>query len=175
MKMKNIFQGYVEIEAPVDDTERAKWQGIDWSMPSAVPGGRVFTIDEIRVNNQEINRQIAYRSDPSDSWQSPLTTMRTGQGDCEDYAILKMARLRIIGVPRWDMALVLGTLPEGPHAFLVVEIDGRRWVLDNKFDQLIEPQDYINFQPKKMLCDEGAFLYSKAFTIKEKAPPSSEA
>lgn len=165
--MKSIFEGYVEIEAPSGDTERVKWNGIDWSV-FAVEHGPV-TLDMIEKQNVYTNSTVKYRSDLGDTWQHPSTTLNTEQGDCEDYAILKMAILAAIGVPRSMMALVLGEIASlngnSAHAFLVVELDGRRYVLDSKFDQMIEPKDYVNWQPKKMLCDDGVFIYSKEFTI----------
>jgi predicted transglutaminase-like cysteine proteinase len=43
--------------------------------------------------NDGINGQIRYVSDAGDHWQTPEETEARGAGDCEDYAILKMARL----------------------------------------------------------------------------------
>ena len=44
--------------------------------------------------NSGINSQIQYAADAgADHWQTPEETARLGHGDCEDYAILKMARL----------------------------------------------------------------------------------
>ena len=173
--MKGIFfPGYVEIAVSSSDTERAKWNAIDWRIGYEENG--LVDLDMVQTQNKVINLRIKYLADPADDWQQPSTTLARGTGDCEDYAILKMAMLAAIGFPRNKMALVLGEIAAMPqneaHAFLVVEIDGKRWVLDNKFDQLIEPQDYINFHPMKMLCDDGVFLYSKVFTISEKGPAS---
>jgi predicted transglutaminase-like cysteine proteinase len=44
--------------------------------------------------NSGVNGQIQYAADAgADHWQTPEETARRGAGDCEDYAILKMARL----------------------------------------------------------------------------------
>jgi predicted transglutaminase-like cysteine proteinase len=43
--------------------------------------------------NDGINGQISYVSDAGDHWQTPEETEARGAGDCEDYAILKMARM----------------------------------------------------------------------------------
>lgn len=168
MIMMGLFPGYVEIAAPADDTELVKWNGIFWSV-FAVEHGSV-TLDMIEKQNVYTNSTVKYRSDLGDTWQHPSTTLNTEQGDCEDYAILKMAVLAAIGLPRSAMALVLGEIAGSQaHAFLVVEFGGLRYVLDNKFDQLIDPKDYTNFFPKKLITDEGCWLYAKPFTISERA------
>ncbi|WP_337840990.1 transglutaminase-like cysteine peptidase [Rheinheimera sp.] len=62
--------------------------------------------DWIRVNkvNQFFNDQIAYRTDQQhwgkpDYWATPVETLGTAAGDCEDYAIAKYVSLRAMGVP----------------------------------------------------------------------------
>lgn len=62
--------------------------------------------DWIRVNkvNQFFNDQIAYRTDQqhwgkADYWATPVETLGTAAGDCEDYAIAKYVSLRAMGVP----------------------------------------------------------------------------
>ncbi len=44
-------------------------------------------------------RNIRYVREPlaADNWQAPGATLRAGQGDCEDYAVLERAILRSIG------------------------------------------------------------------------------
>jgi hypothetical protein len=42
-----------------------------------------------------------------DRWSSPLETLTTGRGDCEDYAIVKYVALLNVGIKRQDVKLVL--------------------------------------------------------------------
>jgi hypothetical protein len=43
----------------------------------------------------------------------------------------------------------IAAMPDNlPHAWLCVQLDDKRRALDSKLDELIEPRDYINWQPK---------------------------
>jgi predicted transglutaminase-like cysteine proteinase len=64
----------------------------------------------IRVNDF-INSSIAFEDDvsvwgQSDYWATPLETIGTGVGDCEDFAIIKYVSLRMAGVPSGKLRLV---------------------------------------------------------------------
>ncbi|WP_233426648.1 transglutaminase-like cysteine peptidase [Rhizobium mongolense] len=55
--------------------------------------------------NVAVNRAIRYRRDmdtdqAADHWAAPSETLARQQGDCEDFAILKMAALRAEGADR---------------------------------------------------------------------------
>jgi len=89
----------------------------------------------VRVNRQ-VNREIRPMTDHAqwgvvDSWDYP----DTGYGDCEDYQLLKRARLADAGVPRraMRMTVVLDENNEG-HAVLKIRTDRGDFILDNKID-----------------------------------------
>ncbi len=95
--------------------------------------------------NRAVNLAIRPASDLSehgvaDLWAAPLATARSGRGDCEDYAILKYASLRLLGLSPQDMRLVIVTLPLAgqDHAVLAVRLDGRWLMLDNRRMAMIE-------------------------------------
>lgn len=86
--------------------------------------------------NREVNRQIKPMTDLQqwgvvDVWDYPVT----GYGDCEDYQILKRARLAEAGIPRraMRMTVVLDENNEG-HAVLAIRTDRGDLILDNKID-----------------------------------------
>ena len=86
--------------------------------------------------NRQVNRQIRPMTDAQqwgvvDSWEFP----ETGYGDCEDYQLLKRARLAAAGIPRraMRMTVVLDENNEG-HAVLAVRTDRGDLILDNKVD-----------------------------------------
>lgn len=82
--------------------------------------------------NSAVNRAVAYQGDVGDEWQSPLTTLARGFGDCEDYAIAKYFALLRVGIPASHMRLVVYK----GHAVLTILV-GEDWlVLDNRFDQI---------------------------------------
>ncbi len=95
----------------------------------------MVSIQIIRSVNAEVNRRIAYGSDLSVHGRPDWWTRPEGlTGDCEDYVLEKLARLKDLGAAQEDMTLVLCTLPGGEyHCVLSVrDEDGRFWVLDNR-------------------------------------------
>jgi predicted transglutaminase-like cysteine proteinase len=98
--------------------------------------------------NRAVNLLIRYRPDAArhqaaDVWASPLAATAAGEGDCEDYAILKYLALREAGVPADDLRFVLvrDTALEQDHAVLTARLEERWLVLDNRRFQLVEDGD----------------------------------
>lgn len=99
--------------------------------------GMAFAVDDF------VNKSITYKLDSEafgkpDVWRRPSDTAKAREGDCEDYAILKMAMLRKQGFPNDKMWLMVGrqnidgfNLDPGGHAVLMVEIDQKQYVLNN--------------------------------------------
>ena len=95
--------------------------------------------------NQWVNREIAYVGDDRnyrqrDHWATAEQTIARARGDCEDFAILKMQMLRAAGVDAARMKLVLlrDLAANADHAFLLVDTDGGKLVLDNVTDRLYD-------------------------------------
>lgn len=95
--------------------------------------------------NQWVNREIAYVNDDRnyrqrDFWATAEQTIARGSGDCEDFAILKMQMLRAAGVDPDRMKLVLlrDLAANADHAFLLVQTDAGKLVLDNVTDRLYD-------------------------------------
>ncbi|MHA4838940.1 transglutaminase-like cysteine peptidase [Sphingopyxis sp. MSC1_008] len=95
--------------------------------------------------NQWVNREIAYVNDDRnyrqrDFWATAEQTIARGKGDCEDFAILKMQMLRAAGVDAGKMKLVLlrDLAANADHAFLLVQTDAGKVVLDNVTDRLYD-------------------------------------
>lgn len=85
--------------------------------------------------NERVNRRIQYQEDQADHWQTPAETLGRGAGDCEDYAILKLAEVLRLGFNEDDVRLVycrrqLGRITQ-THMVLEVWVEGEAWVLDN--------------------------------------------
>ena len=83
--------------------------------------------------NQQVNRQISFKSQSTDVWRVNVTA-----GDCEDYALTKRQRLIRMGVPAsaLRMAVVRNSKGEG-HAVLVVKTSKGELVLDNARQQIL--------------------------------------
>ena len=81
----------------------------------------------------------------SDYWASPLEFLRTA-GDCEDYAIIKFASLRILGYENdaLRIVVVMDTLRNLPHAVLSVRMDEKFYIMDSLYDAVLT-DDRANF------------------------------
>jgi predicted transglutaminase-like cysteine proteinase len=110
---------------------------------NAAPG--LSETDLLARVNQWVNREIVYVGDDRnyrrrDFWATAEQTIARGSGDCEDFAILKMQMLRAAGVDADRMKLVLlrDLAANADHAFLLVDTDGGKLVLDNVTDRLYD-------------------------------------
>jgi predicted transglutaminase-like cysteine proteinase len=95
--------------------------------------------------NRAVNLAIRPVSDERqfgvvDRWSSPLETVSSGQGDCEDYAILKLLALEQAGISRNELRLVIvrDRASRGAHAVAAVRLDGRWVLLDNRILTLVD-------------------------------------
>lgn len=102
--------------------------------------------------NRAINLAVRPVSDQklhgADVWTSPLTTLASGQGDCEDYAIAKLAALWTAGIAERDTRLVIvrDERAREDHAVAMVRLEGRWLALDNRRFTLIE-STHLTYQP----------------------------
>jgi predicted transglutaminase-like cysteine proteinase len=137
-----------------EDAERLAFCRLD-SNSCTVPDNRLRSIiasaavREGRARIGEINRAINLAIRPAsdlrrfgiaDRWTTPLETMRSGMGDCEDYAILKLLALREAGFAADDLQLLIvrDRAARNDHAVAAVRLDGRWLVLDNRGFTLVE-------------------------------------
>ena len=96
---------------------------------------------QLRHVSASVNTMVAYRTDEQnhgrlDHWSTPNETLSRNSGDCEDYAILKMALLARLGVPMTAMEIVVlkDTSRRLFHAVLSVALEDRAVILDNMTD-----------------------------------------
>ncbi len=104
--------------------------------------------------NRAVNLSIRPMSDweqygYADVWASPLQTLRSGAGDCEDYAILKYAILRELGFRSDDLRLVIleDDKLQAEHAIVAVREDGEWLILDNRTMAILSPADTQQYRP----------------------------
>ena len=167
-----LFPGYAAIPAPAEDPFRRKWDAVR-SFLDVEHEAVELSLDAVAAFNERINREAAYVSEPLglDNWQTPSQTMTSRSGDCEDFAILKYAVMKQSGLPETAMRLVFGQIKSLSgnlgHAWLAVWLEDAWRVLDNKFDQLIEPADYINWLPVKAAWSDQLVLFGRLITINE--------
>lgn len=106
-----------------------------------------------------------------DHWASPLATLASGAGDCEDYAIAKLVALRAAGVPADDLRLVIirETVTGEDHAVVTARTDGHWRVLDNRTFVMIDDTELSKYRPLFAIDAEGAKRFEQPM-IAQTAP-----
>ncbi|WFU40504.1 transglutaminase-like cysteine peptidase [Bradyrhizobium sp. CB82] len=127
--------------------------------------------------NRAINLAIKAASDGADDiWNSPLATFQRGAGDCEDYAIAKLAALRLVGIPPEDLRIVFvrDTQVGAEHAVVAARLDGHWLMLDNRRMAMVEDDAARIYQPLFVFYQSAVLKYvdEPAFVA---APDSSRA
>ncbi|WP_226951410.1 transglutaminase-like cysteine peptidase [Rhizobium terrae] len=118
--------------------------------------------DKLNAVNAAVNQSIRYRADQdADRWSTPQETLALQQGDCEDFAILKMAALRAEGVDPGSMSIVIlfDQKRRFYHAVLSVEVGGRYFILDNMRNQVLEDTQLPDYQPLYSIRGGKGFLH----------------
>lgn len=72
---------------------------------------KLSTLEKIKVVNDYFNKNTQFVEDithwkTSDYWATPLETLGSGAGDCEDYTIAKYVTLIQLGVPVDNLRLI---------------------------------------------------------------------
>ncbi len=116
--------------------------------------------------NRAVNRLVRYLPDDGDSgsldiWASPDDTLARGAGDCEDYAILKMAALKEAGVSTKDMSVVVvrDTRRNLYHAVLSVVSGEAHLILDNVSGKVMADRDLQSYTPLYSVGSTGAWVH----------------
>lgn len=129
-------------------------------------GGMSSVRDKLNLVNHAVNRRIKYRKDTDshgrlDQWSSPSQTLKSGFGDCEDYALLKMAVLESQGIALKDMTVVIlyDKKRHFYHAVLSVEVQGTHYILDNMRDQVLADSRLPDYQPLFSISNGRGFLH----------------
>lgn len=118
--------------------------------------------------NRAVNAAIRYQTDAvawgsEDYWASPQETIARGVGDCEDYALVKLAMLAALGVPETEMiVVVVKDLSRGiGHAILAVKAGEGYDVLDNLTDMVRSDAEIATYVPLYSIGHAGAWIHGK--------------
>lgn len=119
--------------------------------------------------NRAVNLAIRAVSDEAqyretDVWASPLMAFGRGAGDCEDYAIAKLAALRLAGFAADDLRiLIVRDAARGEdHAVAAARLDSRWLTLDNRRMAMVEDADVRNWRPTFVMDRDGIRRYAPA-------------
>jgi len=122
--------------------------------------------------NRAVNLSIKPMSDwaqygHADFWASPLQTVGSGAGDCEDYAIAKYAALREAGISPRDLRLLIvqDNLRRTHHAVLAVR-DGEEWlILDNRAMAMVTIEEARQYYPLFVMDYRGVRVFSTVASL----------
>lgn len=97
----------------------------------------------------------------ADHWSPALETLATKKADCEDYAILKYAVLRLF-LPDSSLKPVIGhdSMRGKDHMLLLVRVD-RQWLALNSGTHALVADVHLlprKFRPMYSLTEQGTFL-----------------
>lgn len=116
--------------------------------------------------NRGVNGLIAYRRDKVvygslDHWAKPTEILKRGAGDCEDFAILKMAALVDAGIPAQSMSLVVLQDSEKRvfHAVLSVATGSGTFILDNVRNNVVKDTSLPSYVPLYSFSTNRAWIH----------------
>lgn len=143
-------------QSPLDD----RWSKVGLSTVHGADARFAATLRDrpeqarIEAVNAYVNAHIAFVDDVrqygvADRWTAAADTLARGRGDCEDYALAKMAMLRKAGFAERNLYLVVlkDLVRRADHAVLVVRTAGRFVVLDNSSDRLLDSAEIRDYRP----------------------------
>lgn len=123
--------------------------------------------NKLHLVNQFARREIEFASDIDhwgvlDYWATPIETLQTGKGDCEDYAILKYFTLRAMGVPEERLRLMYVRAIEinEPHMVLIYTEKPGEYplVLDNLIADILPANRRPDLRPVYSFNAQGLWL-----------------
>ena len=149
------------IALPVGWTRlEARWSRVEHGAPDAPAArfaaslGNRDTMRRLEAVNLYVNSRVHFVEDSvqyrtADYWAPAAQTLSRGKGDCEDFAIAKLAMLRRAGFAAHDLYLVIAKdlVRRQDHAVAVARADGRLWVLDSGTDQLLDSATAQDYRP----------------------------
>jgi predicted transglutaminase-like cysteine proteinase len=116
--------------------------------------------------NRAVNLAISPTSDEAqwkvtDHWSSPLETLQSERGDCEDYAIVKYSALLDSGVSEADLKIVVlkSIFPNEDHAVVAARVDDEWLILDNRTLTLVRDTHLMRTMPVFALDQVGVWRF----------------
>ena len=130
-----------------------------------IAAGKGFR-DKLSFVNSSINRLIAYRKDSVvygklDYWAKPSEILEHRAGDCEDFAILKMAALLRAGIPAQSMSLVVlqDRRRKFFHAVLSVSTASGAFILDSLGNAVLRDSELPDYVPLYSFSTDRAWIH----------------
>ena len=165
--------GRTPLDARWRRVEHAAVGGTAATFAAALRGKDAF--DRLEAVNWYVNKRVRFTDDDrqygrADVWSTANETLNRGRGDCEDYAIAKLAMLRRAGIAERDLYLVVvkDLVRRADHAILVVRAAGNMYVLDNGTDRLLDTESIADYRPIITFAANATFTHG--YRVREPAP-----
>ncbi|NQD96992.1 hypothetical protein HP532_30480, partial [Pseudomonas sp. CrR25] len=142
-------------------------------------GGSLDERTKLEAVNDFINRSVAYGTDRDiwgvdEYWATPLQTLTSGRGDCEDFAIGKYFTLVRMGVPSEKLRLTFVKALKRNQAHMVLAYyaapSAEPLILDSLERRISPASERNDLLPVYAFNDHGIFL-AKAPQQKSSQPP----
>ena len=142
------------------DDKVGKW----WDVVEKVKGKEKYAqMDEVNdwANNYPYINDIDLWG-KSDYWEIPREFINRS-GDCEDYAIVKYYTLKSLGWPERSLRLsiVQDTVRDVAHAVLLVELNGKNYILDNLSSSPVEDRYVRQYRPYYAINAQSRWVFVK--------------
>ena len=135
--------------------------------------------DRVAAVNHWVNARIRFASDVAtqakgDDWAGAARSLRSGRGDCEDYAIAKLQILRAMGFRDDELYLVIARdlVRRADHAVLAVRIDGAFAILDSETDELLDGKAAQDYRPIFSYSGNQAWVHGYRLPVPAPSPAS---
>lgn len=121
--------------------------------------------------NRAVNLSIRPMSDRAqygyaDFWASPLQTLSSTAGDCEDYATVKYVVLRHLGIASDDLRLLIvrDDMRQAEHAIVAVRYEQEWLLLDNRTMAMLNAGQSLHYFPLFVLNYQGVRAFTTVAT-----------
>ena len=123
-------------------------------------------MQRLQAVNRYVNHHVRFVDDErqwgkADVWSAADSTLRSGRGDCEDYAIAKLQMLRRAGISDHDLYLVIlrDLVRRADHAVLVARAAGQMLLLDNGTDEVVNSDQVSDYRPILTFASYGEWTH----------------
>jgi predicted transglutaminase-like cysteine proteinase len=150
----------------------ARWKAVEQSRLTGAPARfaealkAVSPTEQLQLVNRYVNHRVRYEDDQQqfgrpDVWSTANATLRSGHGDCEDYAIAKLQLLRAAGFAPHDLYLTIVRDPvrRADHAVLVARAARRMFVLDDGTDEVLDSREVSDYRPVLTFASYGEWTH----------------
>ena len=117
----------------------------------------------------EVRRRVMWKRDLDgykiyDYWAEAGETLSRGFGDAEDIAVVKIQALKAAGFNPRDLYISVGRdRTRGLDTLLIARANGRFYVLDDRAEQPMTPEQHGSFEPIITLGSGVSYLHGRRY------------